>query len=98
MEKRIVCAANRFTANIDNNLVTILILGARHWDNIMCDMWHTLDNTIISHIDRNTENQGFIDQFGNFLSRKEAFKIAKENGQIIRDLGNTDELYSEHLY
>lgn len=43
--------------------------------------------------------QGFVDQFGTFLTRKEALEIAKENGQIIRDIGyEPDELYSEHLY
>ena len=43
--------------------------------------------------------QVFVDQFGAFLTRKEALEIAKENGQIIRDLGyDPGELYSEHLY
>ena len=53
------------------------------------EIWKLLDNT---------EEQGFIDQFGKFYNRKDAYIIAKENGQIIRDLGETDELFSEHLY
>jgi hypothetical protein len=42
--------------------------------------------------------QGFIDQFGNFLTRQEAFVIATERNQIRRPDHNHKELYSEHLY
>lgn len=49
------------------------------------------------HID---EEQGFIDQHGKFYTRKEAFVIAKENNQLIRQesWNATEELYSENLY
>jgi hypothetical protein len=42
--------------------------------------------------------QGFIDQFCNFLTREEAYVIAKANGQIINPGHETDKLYSENLY
>lgn len=44
-------------------------------------------------------DQGFVDQYGNFLSRTTAWKLAKHNNQIIRDTGDANgELYSENLY
>lgn len=46
------------------------------------------------------EEQGFIDQHGKFYTREEAFVIAKENDQLIRQEGwnTTGRLYSENLY
>lgn len=46
------------------------------------------------------EVQGFIDQHGTFYTRSEAYVIAKENGQLIRQEGwnSTGKLYSENLY
>lgn len=46
-----------------------------------------------------TWDQGFIDQWGLFLTREEAWTVAVEKGQIRRQV-NTPEgtLYSEHLY
>lgn len=44
--------------------------------------------------------QGFLTNKGIFVDRKEAMKIAKEQGQIIRLSGspNADILFSEDLY
>jgi hypothetical protein len=43
--------------------------------------------------------QGFVDQYGRFLNREDAHKIAKEKNQIRRRCGGDDEtLYSENLY
>jgi len=88
-EPWIVCAANRHPTN------GRIITGARHYDPIMraqinasegSDSWIGCD-------------QGFIDQFGNFLTREKALKIAKKNGQIRRRCGGNDlRLYSESLY
>lgn len=103
VKPRIVCAANRYIITYPKNLKfkddVLIITGARHWDSVMRGIWDALDTFVIDSIDRNKEEQGFIDQFGNFYTRKEAYIIAKENNQIVRDLGyETDELYSEHLY
>jgi hypothetical protein len=43
-------------------------------------------------------DQGFIDQFGDFLTRREAWEIAKDRGQILRDVSTPGTLYSENLY
>ena len=99
---RIVCAANKYIIKYspDEN-EELIITGARHWDSIMRGVCDTLDEYTISCIDRNTEEQGFIDQFGNFLTRQEAYIVAKEHNQIIRDHEDADRtqtLYSENLY
>ncbi|RSK75882.1 hypothetical protein EJ774_23675 [Pandoraea apista] len=86
--RRIVCAANRkrFTGEI--------VLGIRHWDAFMRrDMFDSEGDPV---------DQGFVDQHGRFLSRTEAWKVAKAAGQIIRRCGGDEAdgstLYSENLY
>lgn len=83
----VVCAANR----IDG----IIICGARHWDKIMCRVADRLG------IKGGREEQGFINQFGEFLTREEAMEVVKASGQpfnIERNGGSDKELYSEGLY
>lgn len=46
-------------------------------------------------IDFKNCEQGFVDEDGNFLSRKEAAKIAYKNGQIKK---KKEILFSEDLY
>ena len=90
MEARIVCAANRFKDGL-------ILVGARHWDMLMHRQMDA-----IGRDDREQPEQGFVDQFGAFYSRTEAWKIAEANGQIIRRCGGDTEnggtLYSENLY
>lgn len=99
MQNRIVCAANKYVFELHYGEVEELIIcGARHYDKVM--------NSVIKKIDHQywknkvEEVQGFIDRYGKFLTREEAYIIAKENGQIIRECGNPNsvELFSEHLY
>lgn len=50
-------------------------------------------------ISRDKLQQGFVDQFFNFLTREEAWVIAERKGQIVRRCGGDGEkLYSENLY
>lgn len=43
--------------------------------------------------------QGFVDQHGTFMDRKEAMIVAVVRCQIKRSIGyDSDELYSEHLH
>ena len=47
----------------------------------------------------NIAEQGFVDQYGVFLNRKQALGVAEEAEQIIRRCGGDDtELFSENLY
>jgi len=86
---RIVCAANR------NNITGQILLGARHWDTMM----HLAmgDNSYESWSDCDS---GFIDQFGNFYYRHEAFIVAERQNQIIHIIGteHNRKLFSENLY
>lgn len=84
--QRIVCAANQFDCGT-------VILGARHWDDFMHQQ---ADRMGLSDI--KCTSQGFINQFGKFLTRKESWVIAERQGQIIRDVGCDGVLYSENLY
>jgi len=83
--RRVVCAANR------NRETGRLICGARHWDKIMRASLLPTENHA-------GWDQGFIDQFGDFLTRREAWEIAKDRGQILRDVSTPGTLYSENLY
>lgn len=74
----------------------VIFCGARHWDDVMRAQCKAAGmNKIVEH------EQGFIDQWGTFLSRKEAMIIANAAGQkvdIERCGGSTTTLYSEGLY
>jgi hypothetical protein len=90
-DQRVVCAAQR------NRTTGAIVTGARHFDK-------TMHNTI-ALIDPNHEQgwaqsqSGFIDQFGTFLTREEAWIVATLRGQIIRRCGNDErQLFSENLY
>jgi len=82
----VVCAAIRVN--------DILLCGARHCDKVMRKQAEAIG------ISMKSAEQGFIDQFGDFLTREDAMAVVKENGQpfnINRNGGNTA-LFSEGLY
>ena len=74
----------------------ILLVGARHWDSVMRAQWKVLKNTV--EVEQKDIEQGFIDQYGQFLSRKEAFIVANENGQKLIGENWHNELFSENLH
>ena len=84
----VVCAANRYGE--------LIIPSARHHDKVM--------NKIIlaiGSLNKHDNEQGFINQFGEFLTREEAMIIARAAGQQIskRGCGGSDTiLFSEGLY
>lgn len=84
--RRIVCAAIR-QAN------GFVICGVRHFDTVMREQIQHSD------LDWSRAEQGFMDQRGMFLNRKQALGVAEEANQIIRRCGGDDtELFSENLY
>jgi hypothetical protein len=86
---RIVCAANLYNDGT-------LIIGARHFDRIMHQTMALIPNKEFKKLGH---QQGFIDKFGDFKTRQEAFLIAKDAGQIIQRCGGDDgKLFSENLY
>ncbi|MCL6651045.1 hypothetical protein A6R70_01940 [Agrobacterium rubi] len=94
----VVCAAIRLKTGL-------VICGPRHFDDIMVGVLTALygeywDKGIPD--DLKGAEQGFIDQRRNYLTRQEAWQIAKEMGQLRYDCGgqeaNGGTLYSENLY
>lgn len=94
--RRIVCAAVRLNGEA-------IICGARHYDAAM----HSVLPNLISEVGNGTPEQGFINTWGEFLDRKDAWMVASYNDQIIRIVGSQDvdnigvygtELFSENLY
>jgi len=85
----IVCAANQH-----KSIPSLLVTGARHYDQVMQNQIEAMG---MSHHD--FHEQGFIDQFGIYISREDAMIIAIENGQSLRDIGYEGKsLFSENLY
>ena len=93
----IVCAALKYNITIfcgNSYLKEIIIAGARHFDSIMIAQIKAIGL-------KGIPEQGFIDQFGTFVDRKEAMEIVKKSGQpfdIKRNGVPIDELFSEGLY
>ena len=85
---RIVCAAMKM---MDGNI----IVGIRHFSPEMRNVMHKIYGDGY-HL--KVEHQGFVDQFGKFYDRRDAWKIADANDQIIRLTGNEEVLFSENLY
>jgi hypothetical protein len=85
---RVVCAALRDGQGR-------IIAGPRHFDQVM----HEQIKARAYPGTWKRAEQGFLDQFGAFLSREEAWQVAFDAGQILRRVGGDGErLYSENLY
>jgi hypothetical protein len=86
----VVCAANRYP---DGRIV----LGIRHFDAFMHERLRT---TTLSY-PKGCEEQGFVDQFGIFMNRREALHVAAAANQVNTRRPKTtpmDILFSEDLY
>lgn len=84
--RRVVCAANRHQKS------GAIVCGARHWDKVMRRQAVGMD------YDFHGWDQGFIDQFGDWMDRKTAWEVATDQGQIRREVSSPGTLYSENLY
>lgn len=91
----VVCAANR------SAITGKIICGARHWDSAMRGQVQFLieDGRRKMPDEWVAAEQGFIDQYGQFLTREEAYLIAEKAGQIkYGPQHSMGTLYSEDLY
>lgn len=97
LQRRIVCAANRFEMK---NGKVLVIPGSRHYSRDMARVIDELrDQMVCDHA--HGDDQGFIDQWGDYHTREEALIIATHAGQIntVRKKGGPGyELFSEDLY
>lgn len=94
-QQYIVCAAASNTYN------GAIICSPRHYDSTFHAAVEFLRETDTEQavLGWRTADQGFVDQFGKFLTRAEARRIAVATGQIRRRCGGDhEELYSENLY
>lgn len=94
ISRRVVCAANQYSCTLGG---VLHFIGVRHFCPLMRQNMQSWSDVLI----RTTETQGFVDQFGVFMDRKEALKVAKEAGQLNIARLKTwpdDELFSEDLY
>lgn len=102
-QQQIVCAAIKHKKHI--------ICGVRHYDRLMLATIQKIcenscyglgDPVNLMTLERHKwykAEQGFVDQFGQFLTRNEAFEVAKKADQIIQIFGGDKEiLFSENLY
>jgi len=94
LPKWVVCAACRNTEN------GYIAAGARHFDKVMKTQIEAMcppDTDMMDHwsFGWSGADQGFIDQWGFYLTREEAAEIAYKNGQTETRLTI---LFSEDLY
>jgi hypothetical protein len=86
---RIVCAAMLMKDGL-------VVTGARHFSPEMRLVLHRIYGDGY-HL--KVQQQGFINQYGDFLGREEALVIARKQGQVRKEVGGgNDELFSEMLY
>lgn len=86
--RRVVCAAVRKGDRI--------ITGARHFDKIMRAQIKAAEG--FDFWKGGGVEQGFIDQFGDFMDRKTAWSVARDQDQIRQEVSAPGTLYSENLY
>lgn len=92
----VVCAANRYG--------DLIVAGARHFDMVMhSQLRYIREDRLLDFEILGRAEQGFIDQYGVFMDREEAYDVAEKAGQLnVRRLksGNVGvrELFSEDLY
>jgi hypothetical protein len=89
----IVCAANRYK--------DFIVTGSRH---------HSVPMMMITELvgmdalhayagSRDNEEQGFIDQYGKFWNRRDAYELCIKQGRpLLEDGASKTQLFSEHLY
>lgn len=91
VKRKIVTASNRHVPS------GLLLVGARHWSKAMTAQAKAMSIKPDDMFDAEFE-QGFIDQYDQFLSRVDAKRIALANGQPLIGQDWGDELFSENLH
>ncbi len=100
---RIVSAANEVIfRDQTGHIQKVIVAGARHCDQVMGGITMALEarhGTLPGREAFVDEDQGFIDNFGNYWTRQEAWTIAEFHNQIVERMGwRIGRLHSENLY
>lgn len=86
--RRVVCAAVMYPCGT-------MLVGPRHFDATMLVQYHRFG---LKEKEPGSV-QGFVDQWGVFMTRVEAHKVASDQGQIRHRCGGDEgRLFSENLY
>lgn len=90
-QRRVAAAANNYNG--------FIVVGARHFCPAMSMQLDAIGDDVLTAWcgGRLEGEQGFIDQFGDFMSREEAWKVAAGAMQIIHDVGCAGTLFSENI-
>ena len=92
-QRRVVCAALRIKSG---EFAGTLVLGPRHFD---ATMRAALAHWCLEPGAAHGAEQGFIDQHGVFMDRREAFDVAVAAGQLLHNpSSDATMLVSEDLY
>lgn len=92
VEPVIVCAANRYK--------DFIVTGSRHFS---VPMLMTMELVGIDALyayagGRDEEEQGFIDQYGTYWGRREAYALCIKQGRPLLEAGRSkSQLFSEHI-
>lgn len=86
-QRRVVCAIAQHRSGV-------ILCSPRHFDSTAYQLIDAIGFAEGWH----DANQGFVDQWGVFMTREEAHVVATEANQIIRRCGGDGVLYSENLY
>lgn len=88
LRSRVVCAAVRYPDGT-------MLIGPRHFDSVMQAQRRAHGSRLKGEL----YEEGFIDQFGTFMTREEAHVVATQKNQFFRRCpGDEQCLYSENLY
>lgn len=91
-EQIIVCAACQCNG--------LILCSARHWDKLMHKQLEEVNLRREFPYKASRFTQGFIDQYGEFITREAALQLVAKNQQVfdVQRNGSTTELFSEGLY
>ena len=92
--RKVVCSAVVVTKNSGEE---VTLVGIRHWDKFMRSQAFAFDCTKDCYRE---EKQGFLDQWGIYMSREEAMQVVIASGQPFDLERNCDDeiLYSEGVW
>ena len=78
----------------------IMVTGPRHLDFIMQSQIDSMKFSLKSRwsIGEGIEEMGFIDQFGNFMTREVAMQVAQSFGQLKAEIPMDKILFSTDIY
>lgn len=77
----------------------MVVCGARHWDSVMTKVVSELPDGLGPW--GAPDDQGFIDQWGQWISREEGLDLVRVSGQPFddeRNGGSKTELFSEGVW